>query len=159
MTNTEGDPWPVRPNPLSVSEIRALQIEMTQWLEHNFGGETDNKLASTMGLVEEVGELGEAVMGLALHIARLNRAVLKQYQGIRGTYDEWQAAIETETADSFVKLVDIARVCGFDLSTVVWGRWDQLKMRDWKKDPAGGGVGHGMPEGVSDGLGKAPNGA
>ena len=107
-----------------VSEIRALQIEVNEWVTRNFD---NSELTAVVGMVEEVGELC--------------RAVVKMEQGIRGSRNEWFAEIRKESGDVFIKLCDVARFYGFDLADAIHERWAKVGKRDWKADPLGHGIG------------------
>jgi NTP pyrophosphatase (non-canonical NTP hydrolase) len=107
--------------------IRALQDELEAWTLHNWGSvEECPPVIAVAGAAEEMGELC--------------RAVLKQHQNIRGTWEEWQEEIKKESGDVFLKLLDIAVRCGFDLETAVQARWETIRLRDWRKDKIGHGI-------------------
>lgn len=124
--------------------IQQLQAEVETWIMHNFGN--DNELATVGGLMEEGAELCDAIVAMALvsdmthHLGLLMRAAVKRSQGIRGTADEWQAEIEKESGDVFVKLCDIATYYGFSLSAAVQTRWAEVRQRDWKVDAIQHGI-------------------
>lgn len=101
------------------------QHEVADWVERNFG--RDRLDITTLGLVEEVGELC--------------RAILKREQGVRGSFDEWTAEIRKELGDVMIKLLDVADKAGFDLATVTTLRWRTVSQRDFRADPRG----HGLP--------------
>lgn len=99
--------------------ITILQAQVKEWAEYNFQGDSTQDVA--LGVAEETGELC--------------RAVLKRWQHIRGTYDEWTEEIKKETADTFIKLCHLAAVEGFDLFDVIFLRWQEVRQRDFIKDP------------------------
>jgi NTP pyrophosphatase (non-canonical NTP hydrolase) len=98
--------------------------ELLSWLRYNFPDE--NRVTSTLGLAEEAGEVC--------------RAVLKQDQKLRGTYEEWDKEIKKELADVYVKIEQLADLCGWDLHELILDRWDELKKRDWIANPTGHGI-------------------
>lgn len=104
--------------------------EIHEWAEKNFPNET--RVSITLGIAEEVGELC--------------RAVLKQYQGIRGTHEEWNKEVRKELGDVYIKLVHLASHCNWDLTDIILDRWDEVKRRDWIKDK----IGHGIPADYAD---------
>ena len=112
--------------------LSRLQDEVTPWANHNFGvpghDPTRTRVGSTLGLCEEVGEVA--------------RAVLKQHQGIRGTFEEWQDEIIKELGDVVIKCAEVAAICGIDLNAAVARRWFDVQERDFKKDAQG----HGLPQ-------------
>lgn len=108
-----------------MSDIRRIQNEVTAWVLHNFGN--DNELATVGGLIEEAGEVMQAAV--------------KRSQGIRGTREEWDAKLRKESADVFIKLCDVAQFNGFDLADAIAERWAVVKLRDWKANPQGHGIG------------------
>lgn len=109
--------------PVSLPE---LQRGVEAWVNHNFG--ESSRVVEALGLAEEVGELC--------------RAVLKQEQGIRGTYAEWDAEIAKEIGDVLIKLASVATACGVDLEFAVKDRWETIRQRDFRADPTG----HGIPD-------------
>ena len=101
-----------------------MKQDVEAWLIYNFSDET--RVTATLGLCEEVGEVA--------------RAVLKQEQAIRGTWEEWDDEIKKELGDVYLKLIQVAMVCGFDLDEVIAQRWEVLRQRDWVRDPKGHGI-------------------
>lgn len=110
------------------------QAEVRQWVLHNFGPTLLD--VTTLGLVEEVGELC--------------RAILKRDQGIRGSYDEWTAEIRKELGDVLIKLLDVADTAGFDLAEAAADRWSVVSQRDFRANSRA----HGIPaeDGAVDGA-------
>lgn len=106
--------------------IRIYQSQVTEWVQRNFGDKA-TKFTAIVGLTEEVGELC--------------RAVVKRSQGIRGTKEEWDAEIEKELGDIFIKLCDTAGHYGVDLQDAIETRWAAVKQRNWQENPQG----HGIP--------------
>jgi NTP pyrophosphatase (non-canonical NTP hydrolase) len=74
-----------------------------------------------LGAVEEIGELAHSF--------------LKAEQGIRGTKEEHEAAAKDAVADTIIYLADFCSCVGFDLEAIVDMTWDEVKRRDWKKNP------------------------
>jgi len=101
-----------------------INKEIANWVENNFRAET--RATITLGIAEEAGEVC--------------RAVLKQQQGIRGTYEEWDEEIKKELADVYIKLVHLASFIGWDLSKLIETRWIEIQKRDWIKNPTGHGI-------------------
>jgi len=107
--------------------IQIYQEDIWLWSEGNFGdAEECPSVVAVVGLAEEAGEVC--------------RAVLKQHQGIRGTAEEWQAEIEKELGDVFIKLCDVASRSGIDLFEAIDARWHDVSQRNWKRDPKGHGI-------------------
>lgn len=94
-------------------------------MEYNF--DHRDPVLATLGLCEEAGELA--------------RAVVKMAEGIRGTPHEWKIEAAKELGDVIIKAAQVADFLGLDLHAEVWGRWDEIQRRDWKRDK----VGHGLP--------------
>jgi NTP pyrophosphatase (non-canonical NTP hydrolase) len=110
-----------------MGQINRLQREVNPWTFHNWGDlQKCPPVVAVVGVGEETGEL--------------QRAVLKQHQQIRGTFEEWQEEIEKECGDVFLKLCDIAVRCGFDLGEAIENRWLTIQQRDWQKDKIGHGI-------------------
>lgn len=106
------------------SILGRLQEDFKVWHNHNFHADNE-ELAAIAGLSEEAGEVC--------------RAAVKMSQGIRGTRDEWMDELEKETADVFIKLMDVARHYNFDLSKAIQSRWISVRQRNWVDDPTKGG--------------------
>lgn len=97
---------------------------IAEWCAKNFPNAS--RVDSTLGLAEETGEVC--------------RAVLKQAQRLRGTFEDWDEEIKKELGDVYIKLVQISSLCGWDLNDLVLDRWDTIKRRNWIKDPTGHGI-------------------
>ena len=101
--------------------LRKLQEEQKQWVKHNFG-----ERPSWMPLLGAVEELGE-----------LAHAHLKESQGIRLSEDHTENAKDA-VADIVIYLADYCSSRGFDFESIVQETWNDVKQRDWKKDPING---------------------
>lgn len=121
--------------------LNGLVVDVGRWADRNFRRlDPDvDAVATTLGMVEEAGEVA--------------RAVLKRHQRIRGTSEEWIAEATKEVGDVVIKLADICYVLGIDFTEAVARRWERVRERDFVADP----IGHGLPgvsapgEGGSDG--------
>lgn len=89
--------------------------EVGAWLTTTFGPDR-SVVEQTLVLAEETGEVC--------------RAVVKREQHIRGTDEEWAAAIRKEAADVVIALLSIAYTEGFDLVTETAKRWADVSTRD-----------------------------
>lgn len=108
--------------------IRRTQIEVAEWADRNFGGASKRNFEDPfMGMVEELGEMAHAL--------------LKQKQGIRGTYEEHEAALRDAIGDFEVYLMDFCQLREINLEAVIWETWEKVKKRDWKKNSVTGGEG------------------
>jgi NTP pyrophosphatase (non-canonical NTP hydrolase) len=103
-----------------------LQRENNEWANRNFGpGNGDNRaIHSFLGVVEEAGELAHAL--------------LKQYQGIRGTYKEHEEAAKDAVGDLVIYLADLCSRKGWSFQDIVEETWAQVKMRDWVQNKGTG---------------------
>jgi NTP pyrophosphatase (non-canonical NTP hydrolase) len=80
--------------------LKKLQPEQAAWAKRNFGDRI-SALQGLLGVVEEVGELAHAV--------------LKKWQGIRGTPEEHDEAIKDACADVVIFMLDYCNMEGFEL--------------------------------------------
>lgn len=107
--------------------LRGLQKEQEPWVDHNFEpGNTRNPARAykpLLGVVEEVGEL--------------SHAHLKSLQGIR-TGEDHAAKSKDAIGDLVIFLADYCTAMGYDFQECVEATWNQVKTRDWKKDPVKG---------------------
>jgi NTP pyrophosphatase (non-canonical NTP hydrolase) len=74
-----------------------------------------------MGIVEEIGEL--------------SHALLKQEQGIRGTWLDHETAAKDAVGDIVVFLACLCVLRGWDLAAIVDATWSEVRKRDWKARP------------------------
>lgn len=107
-----------------MKDIHAVIDEVIPWVARNFPRET--REMGGLGVSEEAGEVC--------------RAILKQAEGIRGTYEEWDDEIKKEIGDVFIKIIHISYICSFNFEEIVSNRWETISQRDWIKDPKGHGI-------------------
>lgn len=90
------------------------------------------------GLVlgEETGEVLEAAIAFTVATAKVQRALLKAQQGIRGGADHWAAELRKETGDAFFCLAALAHRAGFPLVDAVNDRWAVLRERTRETEQA-----------------------
>jgi NTP pyrophosphatase (non-canonical NTP hydrolase) len=77
-----------------------------------------------LGLVEEVGEL--------------SHAHLKQEQGIRGTVESYRSKKIDAVGDIVIFLANYCTQQGLSFEECVLSAWNEVKQRDWQKDPTNG---------------------
>lgn len=99
-----------------------LQSTIAQWQREHFPTGT-GLIHQAVGLSEEVGELC--------------RAILKQDQKVRGSWEDWQDEIRKEVGDVGIRLMLLADAAGFDVQTCVEQRATYVMGRDINHDPAG----------------------
>lgn len=104
-------------------DLTQLVAEVGEWSFNNFGSQESWK--PLLGAVEEVGELAHA------H--------LKKAQGIRTTEDH-RAKQEDAVADILIYLADYCSIEKIDMGGVLDKTWREVSKRNWKKDPAKGGM-------------------
>lgn len=105
-------------------DLHRLQEEVGAWARTNFGERP--AWMPLLGAVEELGELAHA------H--------LKAAQKIRGTEEAHTEAAKDAVADTIIYLADYCFVRGWDLGEIVKRVWGEVKKRNWKADPLGGGT-------------------
>lgn len=108
-------------------DLAAWQAEVVAWNAHNFGDDK-SRIEDALVVCEEAGELA--------------RAVLKQHQQIRGTYDEWQGEIAKEVGDVVITLASLAANAGLSLQDCIADRWAVVGARDFTANK----IGHGLPK-------------
>lgn len=98
--------------------LRQLQTELAPWVARNFGAVPWQM--PLMGVSEEVGEL--------------NHALLKQWQGVRGTAAEHEAAAKDAVGDIVVFLANLCIQRGWDFGAIVEETWAKVSRRDYRSD-------------------------
>jgi len=107
-----------------VSQIRELQDQHKEWVDHNFPHQMPHQ--PLLGIVEEVGELS--------HVH------LKAEQGIRrlGGDNGFNLRVDA-LGDIFIYMLSYANSNHIDLEEAITSTWDRVKKRDWDADPESGG--------------------
>lgn len=120
-------------------DLRVLQQQHKEWAETNFGDNRD----PFMGMTEEAGELAEALLcqaALSMGLGRLSHALLKQKQGIRGTFEEHEEAAKDAVGDVFFYMLDLCNLKKWKAEQIIFDTWTKvLQKRNWKADPINGG--------------------
>jgi NTP pyrophosphatase (non-canonical NTP hydrolase) len=100
-----------------------IQTEHAEWSIKNFG---DHEWFVPMtGVTEETGELAHAL--------------LKQFQGIRGSWAEHELNAQDAIGDIIIYLMDLCNVKGWNLTKIIQDTWTKVvKKRDWKANPTNG---------------------
>lgn len=101
-----------------MSALNTVQEELKPWQDHNFPGRPS--WVPLLGIQEEAGELAHAY--------------IKRHQGIRNT-ENHEANIRDAVADLIVFLCDFCNAEGINLEEELVKTWNQVKQRDWKKNP------------------------
>ncbi len=107
---------------LTKLNFEKLQHEVGEWSRKNFPKNTP--LNPFLGAVEEIGEL--------------SHALLKQNQGIRGTFEEHEVAAKDAVGDTLVYLADFCERRGWSMQAIIEEVWGRVKQRDWKKNKKDG---------------------
>jgi NTP pyrophosphatase (non-canonical NTP hydrolase) len=99
-----------------------LQEEHKQWVDYNFPDR--EPYYHLLGAVEELGELAHA------HLKGLER--------VRGTHEEHEAKAKDAVADVIIFLAGYCSDRGFDLQEIIEATWQEVRQRDWQKNPVSG---------------------
>lgn len=100
--------------------LKKFQKEHREWSERNFGGKFGSGYRPLLGAMEELGELAHA------H--------LKDEQKIRTHENHLLMKIDA-IADVIIYLTDYCSNEGIDLEQALIDTWNEVKKRDWKKNP------------------------
>jgi NTP pyrophosphatase (non-canonical NTP hydrolase) len=103
-------------------DIDRFQDSVGKWGDRNFTSRDWHH--PLMGLSEELGEL--------------NHALLKQEQGIRGSYEEHEAQAVDAVGDIVIFLAHLCHRRGWCLRRAVESAWMDVSQRDWISDPEKG---------------------
>ena len=104
--------------------LSIIQKEVDAWSDRNFPN--SGAMDKLLGIVEEVGELAHAV--------------LKQKQGIRGSYEELAEQEVDAIGDVMIYLLDYCSKRNLDLEHIVNKIWAQVSKRDWQSNPNSGQI-------------------
>lgn len=104
--------------------VEGMQRHHARWSRHNFGHLKSDYNAPFKGMVEELGEL--------------SHALLKQEQGIRGTFEEHEAKAKDAVGDLFVFMADLCTRRGWSLGEIIQQTWLEVSARDWRLFPKNG---------------------
>lgn len=122
--------------------LAIIQREQKEWALKNFGEQPPHR--ALLGAVEELRELVEAdpsspdhILELIKALGRLSHSQLKGEQGIRVNKDH-RALAKDAVADMVIFLVSYCNDKDFDLEDIVRDTWDEVKQRDWRKNPKTG---------------------
>jgi len=102
--------------------LTTMQMQVRSWQHHNFPSSTYEE--PFKGMVEEIGEL--------------SHALLKMKQGIRGTTQEHEAAIQDAIGDLCIFTMDFCNKRGYNLYYIIYNVWKEVQKRDWIKYPVNG---------------------
>ena len=125
----------------SVLTIAQLQQEIAEWGAYNFPLVQTHRYWPLLGMLEENGELAEPILiaWLTKLLGKTTHAHLKIEQGIRGRPEKLNAEARDAIADMFIYCAHYCEMRGWDLQNIILTTWDQVKSRDWQKNPKTGG--------------------
>jgi len=104
---------------LTLEEFERLHGE---WVQRNFPN----------------AESWEPLLGACEELGELCHAHLKGRQSIRHTAEEIFKMKKDAVGDTLIYLSHYCRMSGFTLKDCLMLAWDEIKDRDWKKDPMNG---------------------
>lgn len=110
-----------QPIGLQVLDLAGVQAEVGRWSRKNF--DDGDRILKFIGIVEEVGELGHAL--------------LKEAQGIRKNEDH-AAAKRDAVGDMLIYLCDYCELEGLSIAQCLEETWSHVRTRDWRKHPIKG---------------------
>lgn len=126
-------PCIVAREPQKVRELAVFQQEVYYWVRHNFP--KSNAFQQFLGMVEEHGELSEAILSLLARkgqaLGKLSHALLKSKQGIRGTREQHVADAKDAIGDELIFLLSLCSYMGWNLSDILVTTWGEVQQRDW----------------------------
>lgn len=108
------------------TNINYMQELFVQFSQRNFGPHHSTGYRNLLGAMEELGELAHA------H--------LKGEQGIRHTPEEIIEKKKDAVGDIFAFLCNYCDSQGLTLHECIVHAWNEIKDRDFKKDPINGGI-------------------
>jgi len=99
-----------------------------------------SSLCSQFTYVRKPHNVGVRYMELASACGMLSHHHLKSIQGIRGTAEEHDQGGQESMAEALFSAWRLCVLLGFSFKKTVQDVWNDVKKRDWKKDPltAGG---------------------
>lgn len=120
---------------LPSDRLSALQVQLCRWQTRNFGAQPD--VRNVLGMAEELGELIEGVLGLAVSIGKVAHSTLKHEQKIRGMADDetFRRAVADAIADTMVFTMQLCTNLRMDFGTLFEQTAKHVLERDWKARP------------------------
>jgi len=103
--------------------MKKIQKEIKEWANKNFGEDRPNYWP-LLGIGEELGEL--------------HHAFLKKEQKIRKGEELYQDAAKDALGDMLIYMMDFCAIEGFDFEDILETTWNEVKKRDWTKNPEEG---------------------
>jgi NTP pyrophosphatase (non-canonical NTP hydrolase) len=116
-----------------MGQISKIQDELKHWMEYNFGKTPDHH--GVLGTVEEIGELA---LALGSSVGKLSYSQLKLEKGIRRTPEELAEMAQDAIGDIFLCLLGYCVRRGWSAEDIFEKTWNEVKTRDWIKNPKNG---------------------
>jgi len=101
--------------------LSAYQKDVGLWGKHNFPDASH--IWCVLGLAEEVGELSSVY--------------LKRLENIRPDTATVHNEIDA-IGDIIIFLLHLCEMRGFDVESIIFSTWEEVRKRDWKKYPETG---------------------
>lgn len=105
-------------------DLDAIQKQLEDWRNKNFGYHSHSWMENYMGMVEELGEL--------------THARLKGMQGIRGTEKGFREDEQDAIGDILIYLLNYCNTRGFNVGKILDQTMNEVLARNWKKFPKNG---------------------
>ena len=122
-------------------DMAELQVVLARWQAAKLSQPLGSAATNALGMGEEVGELNEMMLGLAMSVAvgRIQHAVLKHSQGIRGMGDIEALRVKAgdAIADAMIFATQLCTALRIDFGTLYRMTVAKVIERDWKADPDG----------------------
>jgi NTP pyrophosphatase (non-canonical NTP hydrolase) len=104
-------------------DLVSLQQELHEWRQRNFP-DTSGPAHQVLGVAEETGELAHAI--------------LKQSQGIRGSFEQHDSEMKDAVGDVTIYLMGLCSAKGWDFEVILEDTARYVLKRDWLGDPVEG---------------------
>lgn len=126
--------------PNELAGLNALQARHAEWATRNFGDKPLAHRGAFLGVVEETGELMDALLlpFLVSRLGSLGHSLLKADQNIRGTREENDANAKDAVADITIFLMDLCNRKGWVLGDLLGETAARVHARDWTTKPETG---------------------
>lgn len=111
--------------------LNEIQKEIKEWSDKNFGHK--DKIGRRIKR-----KSWHPLLGIGEELGELQHAYLKKEQKIRDGEKLYKKDAQDALGDMLIYMMDFCALENFDLQEIIDKTWEEVKKRDWKKNPKKG---------------------